>query len=146
MKDDSGSIISTAEEKIEHLRTHWSNIFSSKGFNEAAADHWFEKSYPAGQGLERFPDKHPDQWAIRRSDIRKAISLSNRSAPGPDGIPYKVWRLLGDTAVETLWQAAQELQRPDAPELLEQAYQDEEVYGFNSGLLFFCRKNVFFRR
>ena len=48
-----------------------------------------------------FPKSERD-WQIRRKDITKAIKMSGHSAPGPDGIPFGVWRTLGEIGVEVL--------------------------------------------
>ena len=48
-------------------------------------------------------DTHPRQWTVRRKDIAAAIKhAKRRSAPGPDGIPYIIWQLLGDVAIDIL--------------------------------------------
>ena len=105
-----------------------------------ATDAWFSQAYPDGRGLEDFPSRQADLWTVRRSDVEKAITVASRSAPGPDGIPYKVWQSLGDVAVEVIWRTAQELQLPDAGARIERAYHDEGTCGFNSGLLGFLPK------
>jgi len=66
---------------------------------------------------------------------RKALSLSNNSSPGPDGIPYGAWKALGDTAVDILHGAFSDLILPEGPELLRRDCPD-----FNASLLFFLPK------
>ena len=44
----------------------------------------------------------------------KAIEMAGQSAPGPDGIPYIAWRLSGDIALETFYDAATALQSNSA--------------------------------
>ncbi len=107
----------------------------------AAADRWFDEAYPGGAGLELFPSLDPKSWEIRHSDIRKAIRLAGKSAPGPDGITYRLWQELGETAVDSIWRAAQELQGEHAAAALEEAYQDEDMCNFNLGPWSSCRKS-----
>ena len=140
MMKENGEMITNTDDKLTHLRQHWSTVFAAKPHSDAAVDRWFDKAYPNGKGLEDFPAMHQGNWNIRKADIKKAISMASRSAPGPDGIPYRIWQLLGGTAVDTLWQAAQELELPDAEEVLAQAYHDEDNCGFNTGLLVFLPK------
>jgi exonuclease III len=140
MADNQGNILNNTADKLHHLKEHWTEVFTAKEYSDQTADRWFRKAYPDGKGLEDFPSKEPDQWSVRKSDIKKAISVANRSAPGPDGIPYKAWKLLGETAVNVLWRVARELQLPESKDYLQQAYRDEESCGFNTGLLVFLPK------
>ena len=66
-------------------------------------------------------------WKVRRRDVRTAIRRSNNSMPGPDGIPYKAWRKLGELGVEIIFGMVKELAGGDGEELLRGAYHDEEV-------------------
>ena len=58
------------------------------------------------------------------------------------GIAYQAWKGLGDTGLEVLWEALQELQQEHAEEHLRQAYRDEGSCAFNDGLLCFLPKNA----
>ena len=40
-----------------------------------------------------------------RSHVKQALDRSNDSAPGPDGVPYKAWRLLGADSEDVLYEA-----------------------------------------
>ena len=122
------------------LKEHWSKVFAAKSFDEQAADTWFRQAYPDGRGLEGLAAIPPEQWRVCKSDVKRAIAQANRSAPGPDGIPYRVWQMLGDTAADLLWKCAGELQTTEAQRHLEQAYHDDARCEFNSGLLVFLPK------
>ena len=50
---------------------------------------------------------------------------SNNSAPGPDGVPFGVWRALGMLGAEVLTGVPDLIQREDAVEVFNDAYQDE---------------------
>ncbi len=97
MTDGSANILNAAGDKLQRLEEHWSAVFSAKEYSEAAADNWFHRAYPDGKGLKDFPSRQPDPWTVRKSDVRKAICMANRSASSPDGVPYKVWKLLCET-------------------------------------------------
>ena len=62
---------------------------------------------------------------MRREDIARAIRCAGNSSPGPDGIPYAVWRTLKELGVSILFGVAVALERHDAQELLKAAYSDE---------------------
>ena len=49
--------------------------------------------------------------------------------PGPDGIPYRAWRALGNMAVSVLHDVAGTLAGPEAERLLQEAYADEVADG-----------------
>ena len=44
----------------------------------------------------------PITWEVKRSHIERAIEIAGNSAPGPDQIPYHVWRQLGALGTDTL--------------------------------------------
>ena len=104
--NENGGILNHTTDKLNHPRQRWAAYFSANSHSDAAVDRWFDKAYPNGKGLEDFPARHSGNWTVRKADVKKAVSMANRSAPGPDGIPYKVWELFGSSAVDTLWQAA----------------------------------------
>ena len=65
-------------------------------------------------------------WKIRRKDISRSIKMSGNSAPGPDGIPFLAWRVLGPVAIDLLWDVARLLEGQDASTKLQAAYYDEK--------------------
>ena len=84
-----------------------------------------------------FPNSQWD-WQIRRKDITKAIKISGHSSPGPDGIPYSAWKMSGQLAIQTLYDAATTLQSDDATTMLQQMHGSDarpEGHSFNLGLL-----------
>ena len=56
--------------------------------------------------------------------IRAATRYASNSAPGTDGLPYEVWRILGELALEVLGLALRDLADDDFEELLQRAYCD----------------------
>ena len=69
-------------------------------------------------------------WRIHLENIQQAIRQSRNSAPGPDGIPYIVWRTLGDLAIDLLLEVTELLASNDSAKLLQAAYHDELIEGF----------------
>ena len=55
--------------------------------------------------------RNPADWNVRRRDIRKAVVQSNDSSPGPDGIPFGVWRALGHLGIEILLDVAELMEK-----------------------------------
>jgi hypothetical protein len=91
-------------------------------------------NYPSetsGRWNCHLPKPDDDRWKVRKRDLSKAIRGSRNSSPGPDGIPYKAWRELGDTGLNTLWDAMKELEEDDAPDRLNNAYGGS--HEFNMG-------------
>jgi exonuclease III len=84
-----------------------------------------------GRWNSHLPKPDDDRWKVRKKDLSKAIRGSKNSSPGPDGIPYLAWRELGDTGLNTLWDAMKELEEDDAPERMNKAYGGS--HEFNMG-------------
>eukprot|EP00972_Heterocapsa_arctica_P086807 12796410-Heterocapsa_arctica.AAC.1 len=56
--------------------------------------------------------------------------MSGGGSPGPDGIPYKAWRRLGEVGADILHEAMADLMKHDAVENLKAAHaanRDEEL-------------------
>ena len=53
--------------------------------------------------------------------------------PGPDGIPYKAWRELGETGVDILWEVMKELKQDGAQDKMDEAYEGE--HEFNASIM-----------
>ena len=79
---------------------------------------WLDETLPNGEGPLV---QGLNQTRMKRKDLAKAIKFSNNSMPGPDGIPYSCWRVLGSTGEEILWAALNGLQAEDGKELLNAA-------------------------
>lgn len=79
----------------------------------------------------------PEACQVAEEDIAQALELSGNTAPGPDGIPYKAWRALGNLGVDVLHGAAQALAQTTAQDTLKAAYHDEgddyqHLYNFST--------------
>ena len=96
-----GSICTDAGGIAGELRSYWAGVFRSGGFDEATLRGWIAAE------LETRPPEQDHGAAIgaarlRRSHIRRAVKMGNRSCPGPDGIPYSAFKVLGVTAIDIL--------------------------------------------
>ena len=75
------------------------SAFRAKGHGSELLRAWIEddwRSRPEGQRMLELPEG----LRLRRRHIRRAIKLTGSTSPGPDGLPFKVWRLFGDFAVD----------------------------------------------
>jgi hypothetical protein len=140
MIDESRQRVESTAEKLAYLRRHWAAVFKAKRYDQEAARQWLGKAYPNSRNQDGFPNRYSHDWDVRPADIEKAINLAGASAPGPDGIPYAMWKQLGRPAVQMIWEVAQELHQPEAEATLAAAYRDEHHCGFNEGLLVFIPK------
>ena len=68
--------------------------------------------------------------------MKKAVRRSSNSAPGPDGVPYLAWRMLGNESIDILFNAAVELMSDDGDSLLA-----EHLPNFNESLLLLLPKS-----
>ena len=78
---------------------------------------------------------------LKRKHIKKAIKRSNNSAPGPDGLPYNAWRVLGDLGVNVLFDVFSMMVEDGGDEVMARDYPE-----FNESLVFFCPKSRWRRR
>ena len=69
---------------------------------------------------------------LRRKNVLEAIRLAHNSAPGPDGIPYVVWRVMGVGAADILYDAALALGQNDG---LEAMARDRPSFNASLGFL-----------
>eukprot|EP00972_Heterocapsa_arctica_P106201 15644866-Heterocapsa_arctica.AAC.1 len=109
---------------------------------------WLSQMYPqsAGRDQERkrcadgrpcwrqgLPPESSGRWEVKKGDLARAIKQSKNSAPGPDGLPHKAWRELGEFGVDILWGAMSELHEENSKDILEEAY--EGAHEFNAGIM-----------
>ena len=85
-----------------------------------------------GEVASGLRSKDSPRWRVRRQDVARAVRISGNGSPGPDGIPYKAWRKLGELGVDILHEAMDDLMGEDAISLLRQAYaQEDGLHSFN---------------
>jgi len=59
---------------------------------------------------------------LERSHVRESVENCRDSSPGPDGVPYRAWKKLGDLGVDALYEAAVALQDPASLETLPEDF------------------------
>ena len=85
--DKGGKFLTDPQEMSNHLRKHWTEVFQAKGINQEKLQEWLDEDKAQRDVVG--PTHEPVAGLrLRRRAIKKALKLSNNSAPGPDGIPY----------------------------------------------------------
>ena len=136
VRDGDGTYLTESSSIANALRTHWREVFRARGIDEARLQVWLAED--AAERGRRAPSHHNLRGVqLTRRHIRTALSTSNNSAPGPDGLPYAAWRRIGDIAVDTLYEAFRDLCGEDAEGSLTDDYP-----GFNESLLIFLPKKA----
>ena len=131
-----GGFLTNLQAMADHLRRHWSAVFRARGVDNARLQQWLDDD---AEARSRDGPSHDvvAGMRLRKRHIRQALKLSNKSSPGPDGIPYGGWRALSEFAVDILYGAFAELILPDGPEILRRDCPD-----FNASLLFSCQRSL----
>ena len=139
-----GTISHEPEDVVSAIKGHWEKVFSHKPTSPAAREAFAEEGRDHPDSIRNILAQTPeDQWDIRKSDIRKAISTAHRSAVGPDGVPYAAWQAMRRLGVDTLWEAARELEEADGLQSLESAFPPEDgVSEFNAATLICIPKKI----
>ena len=148
MRSKGGDIRTDTGGMIEIMQEHWADVFKKQGIDENLLESWLKQMYPkaGNEDLSRkrkaegeqhwtkgLPPAGSDRWEIRKSDLERSIRQSKNSAPGPDGLPHKVWRELGDFGATVLWDAMKELHETNASHILNEAYDKD--HEFNEGIM-----------
>ena len=142
VRRSDGQVAVDTQEKLDALREHWAGVFKGRPHDSKATVEWFRKAYRNTDDLRILQAFSEDQWRIQREDVSRALDMAGKSAPGPDGVPYRAWQTLRNESIELLWQAAGELQSEQADDILEHAYFDEASCMFNHGILCFLPKQA----
>ena len=77
------------------------------------------------------------KWRPTVKDFERAIDISNNSSPGPDGIPYGIWRVLKQHGAQLLHAAYLEIINSDDPKAIAERYPE-----FNESILVFLPKTA----
>ena len=84
------------------------------------------------------PENSGGRWDIGRGDVKLAVKTARDSMPGPDGIPSKAYKILGEEAIDILYDAIGVLGRSNSGDTIRKAYADrcvEDSHEFNASLL-----------
>ena len=123
------------------LRGHWRDTFTAKGIDEERLQAWLDGDLTA-RTREGPSHDSMKRLKVRKRDIKKALKLSNDSAPGPDGIPYGAWREVVGLASKAIHEAFLDLSSDRGQELMQRGYPS-----FNESLLsIFLKRNQWARR
>ena len=99
MMDEDGKIATDASEIAKVLNSHWQKVFSHQATDRELRMSW----------LEIVKDKFrtsKEKLRPTRDIVRRVIQDSGSAAPGPDAVPFEVYRAMGEAAVELFWEAA----------------------------------------
>ena len=66
-----------------------------------------------------------EDWQVTEEDIAQAIKQSSNTAPGPDGIPCRAWRALGNLTIDILHGVSSTLTLCGAHAILKKDCHDE---------------------
>ena len=116
------------------LTDHWKKVFRRVDIDPGIMEDWLREALPPAEAL---PPQAEQDWALAREDVAAALRQSGNTMAGPDRIPYAAWRVLGDTAVDVLFEAGQAMQDPDFPQQVRGAYglAPGDPHPFNLGTL-----------
>jgi len=141
MSDDSNKIHTDPKEIAEILRQHWKGVFKKKHVDDTALQIWMEELFIKDENgcfITGLPEKSDAVWTISRKAIRLAISSARDTMPGPDGIPARAYKQLGDIAEQILYDVATAIGNESPQQLLQEAYFDRcagDRHDFNLSLL-----------
>lgn len=99
MVRQDGKIVTEASDIADVLNTYWQKVFSYKETDKELKSKWLESVM--GKFRVTKTKLRPS-----RDVVRKVIQTSRSSAPGPDAIPFEVYRAVGEDAVELFWDIA----------------------------------------
>ncbi len=103
IQEEHGDGAADPHAKLCVFRWHWTRVFKATPFNLVAATAWFDSAHQHPQ--QDFRELHgitKNEWDQRKKDLAKAIRLAGNSAPGPDGLTYRAWKLLGESGLNVL--------------------------------------------
>ena len=145
--DSDGHLLTDGPGMAAALRKHWSEVFAARRLDHDLRGAWFRTDASRQSGLRAAVRPllgDASAWRLRRSDVRRAVDMSSKSSPGPDGVPYSAWRRLGPLAVDTLHAAAAELAAAEGSASLLSAFPlgSEGNTDFNQAIIVFIPKKV----
>ena len=96
--DEAGHPLENEDESGRRLCEYWGTIFQARQEGPRHYQH---------EEILRFVQQAPDDinWTIDQAQFDDLLALKNDSAPGPDGIPYGVYRCAGGRGSKFLFRA-----------------------------------------
>ena len=89
MQDENGEVLTDDAEIAGVLARHWAEVLSDKAINEVLLQEWL-------LDIDPLPDDFC--WEPEEKDMKTAVQVASESSPGPDGIPYKAYKLFPGAA------------------------------------------------
>ena len=98
--DEEGHPLENEDDSGRRLGEYWGTIFQAR--EEGPRHHQHEE-------ILRFVQQAPDgiNWTIDQAEFDDLLASKKDSAPGPDGIPYGVYRCAGGLGSKFLFGAYQ---------------------------------------
>ena len=113
--DKNKQVTTDPAEMASILNEHWGSKFSRCAVARHKMRSWLVD-------MPSFPTGSDQRWLLDKKHVAQAIKIAKESSPGPDGIPYKAWKKLGDLGVDVLYAAACFMQRSDAVQYLPEDF------------------------
>lgn len=140
--DTLTALIPTARLRLPGLKSHPNDTLSTNPatMTRLASKYWktiWKRQDPNPDTIQDYLESHSnrvqgDFSPPSRDNIQEEITKPRNSSPGPDGIPFAVYRVLPELASPILHAVATQLQTKDA----------EPPPGFNAALLFLLPKGT----
>ena len=109
IKDATGRIVTSSRDIANVLNEHWQHVFARKDTDEKLRRNWLE-------GIRDKFKASKEKLRPTRKLVEEAIKNAALSSPGPDGIPFEVYKLMGPIAVELFLEIANSmLDQSDVP-------------------------------
>ena len=113
--EHEGGMVHTDPEDIARILTrNWEKVFSEKEVDHGRMAEWLSL---CGDLIPFSGDA--SEYVSAEADITKAIREANDSAPGPDGVPFRAWKIVQHVAAPVMRAVAVQLTRMSPAELLE---------------------------
>ena len=95
--NEAGVVLTDANDIAAAQKAHWSEVFKERHVDTSKIDRWLEEEKGKGSRAMHagIPPADDHRWKFREKDVRRAIDLAGKSAPGPDGIPFEAYKKLG---------------------------------------------------
>ena len=102
MSDDNGQIFTEPADLARLINEHWQRTFNKKETDSQLRREWLKS-------VAGMFDLSKEDLRPTRKDVEHAIKEAGTSAPGPDTIPFQVYRQMGVIAVDMFLDAANAL-------------------------------------
>ena len=139
--DEHGNFHSDPGGMAKALCAHWKEVFGPTRCDDGLLREWMSQLFPRtspdawSTGLL---DKQHVSWKVLKKHVRKAIRYAKNTMPGPDGIPACAYKVLGEVAVDALYDVFEVLASDAGEDTLNAAYASmtlSQIHAFNNSIL-----------